>query len=125
MSSRRDQVDARVALIRAVGQLGQLEVELPRQVLADLADLILDDVIVVAQPVFRGDRLRIGARDGRQVLVGVFEARGALVEARQQRPGAARVGGKRMRRRQRLRVRLQLFEIEEWRRGRLDLRLKN
>ena len=43
--------DARIAGVLAVGQLRQLEVVLARQILADRADLVLDDVVVVAEPV--------------------------------------------------------------------------
>ena len=56
-----------IARERPVGELRQLAVEAGRQVLADLADLLFDDVVVVEQPLGgRRDRpaLARGSRDG-------------------------------------------------------------
>jgi hypothetical protein len=44
-------VDARVPLERTAVELGQLAVEARREVLADLAKLLLDDVEVIDQPL--------------------------------------------------------------------------
>ena len=49
-------VDPRVAGQRAAGQLGQLAVVAARQALADLADVLLDHVVVVEQPLAGGAR---------------------------------------------------------------------
>ena len=46
---------ARIAGERPVGELGQLAVVARRQVVADLADLLFDEVVVVEQP-FGGRR---------------------------------------------------------------------
>ena len=88
----RDEIDARVAAVRAVRQLRQLEVELSRKILPDLPHLVLDEVIVVAQPVLGRDRLRIRAGDAGEELIGRLETFRALLEARQQRDRAARIG---------------------------------
>ena len=74
------EVDARVSLEGTVGELGQLEVVIAREVLADLADLVLHDVVVVAEPVLRRDRVRIRPRGGRKKPVRLLEPRRALVE---------------------------------------------
>ena len=87
----REDVDARISLKGAVGELGQLEVVAARKVLPDLADLILNDVMVVAQPVLGRDRLRVGAGGGREEAVRRIEARSAVVERGQQRAAAPRI----------------------------------
>jgi hypothetical protein len=84
--------------------------------LAHLPDLILDDVIVVAEPVFGRDRMRVGARAEREDLVGLVEPCRALVQARQERPRPARVSGEGVRRREGEGVRFELFGTEEGRR---------
>jgi hypothetical protein len=92
----REDVYARVAFERTIGQLRQLEVVPTGQVLADLADLILDDVVVVTQPLFSADRLRVFARRRREKQVGVVETVGAAVEPWKQRPPAAGIGRERV-----------------------------
>ena len=93
----RERVDARVSGERTVGELRQLEVVLSRKVLANLADLILDDVMVVAQPVFRADCRRV-LRDGRRSGIDTHRrgpARhrpGEAAAAGFERPGRARLG---------------------------------
>ncbi len=49
----RDSENARIALQRAVRQLGQLAVEAARQVIANFANLLLDDVKIIYQPFGR------------------------------------------------------------------------
>ena len=111
----RQREDARVAGVLPVGQLRQLEVVLARQILADGAHLILDDVVVVAQPVFRGDRLR-GSRRGGQEVVGLVEELRVLVEQGNQRAAARRIGRELVNRGQRRRVRFELLLAEQERR---------
>ncbi len=113
----RQREDARVAGVLPAGQLRQLEVVLARQILADGAHLILDDVVVVSQPVFRGDRLR-GSRRGGQEVVGFVEELRILVEQRNQRAAARRIGRTLVQGGQRRRVRFELLLAEqEWRIG--------
>ena len=83
-----DEINAWIAGKRAIRQLRKLDVILARQVLTDLTNLILDDVVVVAQPVLGSDRLRVGAGDRRQESIRLLEPIGALVEPRQQRLAA-------------------------------------
>ena len=78
----RERVDARITGERAIGQLGQLQVVAARQVLPDLADLILHDMVVVAQPVFRPDGRRVLRDRHRQEPVGVVELLCACIEPR-------------------------------------------
>ena len=75
-------IHTRVTVEGTTGELGQLEIVLARQILFDRADLILDDVKVVAQPVFRADRSGVRVRRRGQRVVRVLEDLGALVEAR-------------------------------------------
>ncbi len=111
-----DQEHPRVAEIGAGRQLGQLDVVLPRQVLADGPDLVLDDVMVVAQPVFR--RHGLAAPPGRgQVAIGRIELPGAVVEVGNERPAARGVRQQRAVRRQPGRVRFELLLAEEVGRG--------
>ena len=93
---RGQQVDARVSLEAAVGELRQLEVVIARKVLADLADLVLHDVVVVAEPVLRRDRMRIRPRGGRKKPVRLLEPRRALVEPGKKGPAAPGILGQAM-----------------------------
>lgn len=68
-----EEVDARIPAERTLCQLRQLEVVLPRQVLPDLTHLVLDDMVVVAQPLFGADTVLVGAGGGRQHHVGRIE----------------------------------------------------
>ncbi len=94
----RQHVDPRIALERSVGELRELEVVTARQILADLAHLILHDVMVVAEPLLGRDRLRIATADGREKRVRRVESIGAVVEPGEQRTSASRVVGQAMRR---------------------------
>ena len=90
-------VDARVADKRAVGELGQLQVVVPRKVLTDLANLVLHDVVVVPQPVFGPDRRRV-LRDGRrEKRVRIVELVRAGIEPGEKRPAADGSGASRYR----------------------------
>ncbi len=112
----RDEIDARVAAVRTVRELRELQIELPWKILADFPHLVLNEVIVVAQPVLGRDRLRIGAGDPGEELIGRLEAFRPFLEARQQRDRAARISRDPVRGRQRDSVRLELLVAEEWRR---------
>src|SRR4029453_15916765 len=100
--------------------LWQLVVESARHVLAHGADLILDDVMVVAEPVLRRNRLRCPRR-GRQEVVPLAQDWGFLVEQRQERTSARRIRRQLMRGGQRGRMRFELLLAEEDRRFRLLL----
>ena len=117
----REDVDARKVRRGPVGQLRQLEVVLTRQVLANLADLILDDVVIVAQPVFRADDGAFGRRGFGEELVGGVQLFGRLVEPRQQRQPAHRFGGQAVEPGQPDGVTFQLVLAEELRRCRASV----
>ena len=74
---------------RPVGELGQLPVVAGRQVVIDLADLRLDDMVVVDQP-FRGRRdcAALADRLGDRAM-GVEQCPAIVVQARSQRPDGA------------------------------------
>ncbi len=109
----RQHVDARVALIRPLGNLRQLAVVTLRQVLPDLANLILDDVVIVAQPVFGRYRLRVEPARGGEEAVDVLEPRGAAVQLRQERTAASRARREPVRGCDPRRVRLKLILTED------------
>ena len=67
---------ARIPFERALRQLGQAAIEPARQILADLANLLLREIKVVEQPLVRG-------RDGALIANGLFDAAIGLEE----RPG--------------------------------------
>jgi hypothetical protein len=83
--------DARVSLEEALGELRQLAIEAPRQILANFADLLVDDVEVVDQPFRgRGDRALLAYRLRERPIC--REQDTAVVgEPRQQGPPAARI----------------------------------
>ena len=109
----RDHVDARVARQRTARELRKLDVVLLGQIASNLADLILDDVIVVAQPVFGADRWRAGAGLGLKELVRGVQLPRALVETGKERPAGIPIRREPVRLRQRDRVRLELFLTEQ------------
>ena len=79
----REQIDARVSLAWPIRELGQLEVILARQMLADVADLVLHDVMIVAQPFLGTDGRLVRARRGRQKKIGGVQLLAARFELRQ------------------------------------------
>jgi hypothetical protein len=65
----REYVDPRIALERSVGQLRELQVVAAREILTNLAHLILYDVVVVSEPLLGRNRLRIATADAREKRV--------------------------------------------------------
>ncbi|HXQ67647.1 MAG TPA: hypothetical protein VN980_13810 [Alphaproteobacteria bacterium] len=63
---------ARIAFQRAFRELGKLAVEAGREIVLDLADLLVDDVIIVDQP--------LGRRRDRMVVVGRLRQRAIGIE---------------------------------------------
>jgi hypothetical protein len=59
-----EHVNAWIASKGAVSEFGKLEIVAARKVLTNLANLVLNDMMVVAQPVFRRNRLGVGAGGG-------------------------------------------------------------
>ena len=78
----RERIDARIAGKRTIRELWQLEVVPARQVLPHFAHLVLDDMVVVAQPLLGTDAVLLGARARGKHQVNLVEAVGAAVELR-------------------------------------------
>jgi len=103
----------------AVGELGKLAIEAGGQVVADLAELILDDVKIVDEP-FRGRRdgalLADGAADR---AIGLAQDTAVVVDALQQAMPARRAAPHGLGGGQALRVLLEPLDAEELRPNRL------
>ena len=115
----REAEDARIPLQRTVGQLRELAVVVGRQVVPDLADLLVDDVEVVDQP-FGGRRDRAFSLDGaRQGPVRREQDPAVLRDPRSDRaPLTGRIGNG-LGSGQALGVLLEPFHAEELRENRL------
>jgi hypothetical protein len=74
--------------------------------------LILDDVMVVAEPLLGGNRLRVAATDRREIRVGDIEPLRAFIKSREQRPTAPRIIRQSMREREPRSVRFELVLSE-------------
>src|SRR5262245_8011414 len=83
-------IDAQPPSEGPVGEYRQLGVVAARQVLAHLAEHVLDDVEVVEQPLGVGRERLLPAGDGADLAMGLEKAAAIVVEAVQQR----RSGGK-------------------------------
>src|SRR3990172_700888 len=108
-----DAEDPRIAGERSVGELRQLPVVAGRQIVADLADLLLDEVVVVEQPLGgRRDRSALPDRacDG---AIGVEQDRFILLQPDGERPPARRACGDRLCRREALGMLLETLDAEE------------
>jgi hypothetical protein len=82
-------VNAGRILELAVGKLGQLAIETGREILLDLANLLLDDVKIVQQPLgARRDRAGLAARL-RDQPVRMHQDPGVFAQPRQKPPAAA------------------------------------
>ena len=106
-------VHARVAGQRPLGQLGQLAVEPGREVVADLAQLLVDDVKVVDQPFRRRRDRALLADGGGDDAVRLAEHATVVLDARQQAPPPARPVRDGLGRRQALGVLLESLDAEE------------
>ncbi len=108
-----DSVDARIAGERPLGQLGQLPIEPGRQVVADLAQLLVHDVEVVDEP-FRRRRDRALLADGvGDHAVRVAKHAAVVFHALQQPPPPTRPPHDALGRRQALGVLLESLDAEE------------
>ena len=96
-----------------VGQLRQLAIEAGRQVVTDLAKLLVDDVEVVGEPLGGGhDRTLLADRPGHHAI-GLAQHAAVVLDARQQRAARPRSGGHGLRGRQALGVLLEAFDAEQ------------
>ena len=115
----RQAVDARIAPMGAVGELGQLAIEAGGQVVADLAELLLDDVEIVDEPLGRrrdGPLLADGAADR---AIGRAQDTAVVVDALQQALPARRAAEDGLGGGQALGVLLEPLDPEELRPDRL------
>ena len=76
----RELVDARIARERPAGELRQLAVVAAGEALAHLADVLLDDVEVVEQPLARGSDVHIAVGGGGETRVRVVQNAAGLVQ---------------------------------------------
>ncbi|MDT4818208.1 hypothetical protein FQZ97_512990 [compost metagenome] len=105
--------DSRIAREWPLRELGKLAIVAGRQVVPDLADLLLHDVIVVEQP-FRGRRyLGTAFQLGGVRPIGGQQGGCVLAEAAAQGPHASRRHRHRLRRGEALRVQFQPFNAEQ------------
>jgi hypothetical protein len=79
----------------AARQLGQLPVIAAGETLPDLADVLLDDVVVVQQPLSRGPDVLAAVGRGGEARLGILQNPAGVIETRQERrppPAGTRVG---------------------------------
>ena len=104
---------AGIAGQRTAAQLGELAVVAGRQVGADLADLLFDEMVVVEQP-FRGGRDRTALVDGLgDAAVGSQQHAFVVGQAIDQRPGCRRLGGNKLVCSKAFRMLFQAFDAEK------------
>ena len=96
-----------------LGQLRQLPVEAGRQVIADLADLLVDDVEVVDQPFRRRRNDSLLANRFREGAIRLEQSACVVPDARRERTPVARVVGDALRGRQALGVLLEPLDAEQ------------
>ena len=105
---------ARISRERSLGELGQLPVIARRQVGANVADLPLDEMIVVDQPFGRrGDRAPLVDRLG-DGAIGIEQHRSVVGEPTRQRMALGRLRCDGLRDREAPRVLLQALDAEEF-----------
>ena len=105
--------DARIAGERSRGQLGKLPVVGRRQIVTDLADLLLDEVIVVEQPFGGGgDRAALVDRAG-DGAIRAEQSRFVLLQAGGERPPVRRSRGDGLGHRETLGMLLETLDAEE------------
>ena len=119
----RDPEDARIPFQRAIGKLGQLPIETSRQVIANFANLLFDDMKVIDQPL-GGRRDRAFLADcACDAAIRREQYSSVVAHARRHRPSAAGVGRDALRNRQRLAMLFQALDAEQFRTDRLvDMR---
>ena len=80
----REQIDPRISLEPPLRQLWQFEVILSGQVLADITHLVLDDVMVVTEPLFCADRRFVRTSGARKEEICLVQSSAALFQLRKQ-----------------------------------------
>ena len=109
----RDPEHARIAFQRTLGQLGQLPIEPARQVVADFANLLFDDVKIIDQPFGRRRDRALLADCPRDIPIGVKQYSPIVAHARRHRASASRPIGDALRNRQRLAMLLEPLDAEQ------------
>ena len=99
-----DAEDARKAFERTFGQLGQAAIIAGRQVVLDLADLFVDDVIIVEQPFGGGRDGLSGARRLHDAAIGLAQNLGVVAQTCRERAALGEVRRNALRRRQTCRM---------------------
>ena len=112
--SPRDAENARVPFQRSVGELGQLPVISARQVVANLANLLFDDVKIVDQPLRRRRDRALLANGAGNVAIRLEQCPPVVAHARRNRPAAPRVAGDALRDGERLAVLFKPLDAEQF-----------
>ena len=109
----RDPEHPRIPFQRTVGELGQLPIEAARQVVANFANLLLDHVKIIDQPLRRRRDRALLANRARDTPIRVEQYAPVLPHARRDRPAAPRRVGDALRNRQRLAMLFQPLDAEQ------------
>ena len=105
--------DPRIARKRPVGQFRQLAIVAGRQIVPDLANLLLDEVVVVEEPLSRRHNAAAVLQLRGARTIGREQDRGIVVEAFMERRDIWRCRCHRLRRREAFGVALEPFDTEE------------
>ncbi len=115
----RDPEHARISFQRTLGELGELTVESARQVVANFANLLFDDVKIIDQPFRRRRDRTLLADRARDTPIGLEQHASVVAHPRRHRPAAPRAVRDALRDRQRLAMLFQSFDAEQFRSDRL------
>src|SRR5712672_966340 len=110
-----DSEDARITFKRAVGELGQLAVILARKVVANFANLLLDNMKVIDQPFGGGGYRTLFTNRGRGAAIDFEQDSGVGADPRRYRASRAGAVGDALRNRQRLAMQLETLDTEQLR----------
>ena len=116
--SPSDTEDTRVALERPVGEFRQLTVIAARKIVANFANLFLDDMKVIHQPLCRGRDCAFLADCGCDAPVGGQQDPAVVAQARRQAPSGFRIHRDRLRGGQTFGVLFQALDSEQFREDR-------
>ena len=112
--SPRDAENARVPFQRAVDELGQLPVISARQIVANLSNLLFDDVKIVDQPLRRRRDRALLANSAGNVAIRLEQCPAVVAHARRNRPAAPGIAGDALRDGERLAMLFKPLDAEQF-----------